>query len=399
MCEYKRKIQKIIFIALEIIFNVVNLVIIPKANTFEKRNLYHECNEYFYLYDYSSWDCDVDDLAEDLNSTKKTTIAIIVFAGFMCLLHLIKLIRSFCLRYDEYEIIDKVVIVINICSIIINFSLSISLDVTLKDVHHNSTFENFFNELASSILGVTILYGFCLISNFFQCCPCCCCWCDDDGCCREKTVTVSTPRIINYNYNYNYTPSINNNNNNNISSTSRNIIATRVQVRQTITRTTTTRVLLLSNVLPRQIYENLRSFIELGKQKLIALVKFYQEMQFVGFTSGDDIINEITSIVVMVSVLLSEVFEDPVTKVLLQSKTEENIMLLMHYTFPLIIEVIKLKIEKGVYRRNNVIRVNLVQVLTQVERNIIRDEQGNIRLSFRVSRQVNQSSLAELLNQ
>ena len=33
------------------------------------------------------------DLAEDLNSTKKTTIAIIVFAGFMCLLHLFKLIR------------------------------------------------------------------------------------------------------------------------------------------------------------------------------------------------------------------------------------------------------------------------------------------------------------------
>ena len=180
--------------------------------------------------------------------------------------HLIKLIRSFCLRYDEYEIIDKVVIVINICSIIINFSLAISLDVTLKDVHHNSTFENFFNELASSILGVTILYGFCLISNFFQCCPCCCCWCDDDGCCREKTVTVSTPRIINYNYNYNYTPSNYNNNNNNISSTSRNIIATRVQVGQTITRTTTTRVLLLSNVLPRQIYENLRSFIELGNK-------------------------------------------------------------------------------------------------------------------------------------
>ena len=86
MCEYKRKIQKIIFIALEIIFNVINLVIIPKANTFEKRNLYHECNEYFYLYDYSSWDCDVDDLEEDLNSTKKTTNAIIVFAGVMCLL-------------------------------------------------------------------------------------------------------------------------------------------------------------------------------------------------------------------------------------------------------------------------------------------------------------------------
>ena len=313
--------------------------------------------------------------------------------------HLIKLIRSFCLRYDEYEIIDKVVIVINICSIIINFSLAISLDVTLKDVHHNSTFENFFDELASRILGVTILYGFCLVSNFFQCCPCCCCWCDDDGCCREKTVTVSTPRIINYNYNYNYTPSNNNNNNNyNISSTSRNIIATRVQVRQTITRTTTTRVLLLTNVLPRQIYENLRSFIELGKQKLIALVKFYQEMQFVGFTSDEIIKNEITSIAKMVSILLSEGFEDPITKVLFKTKSDESIMLLIHYTFPLIIKVIKLKLEKGIYRRDNVEKVNIVKVLTQLEQNIIREEQGNKKLFFRFSRHVNRTFLDGLLN-
>ena len=121
-------------------------------------------------------------------------------------------------------------------------------------------------------------------------------------------------------------------------------------------------------------------------------------MQFVGFTSGDDIINEITSIVVMVSILLSEVFEDPVAKVLLQSQTEENIMLLMHYTFPLIIEVIKLKIEKGIYRRNNIIRVNLVQVLTQVEQNIISDEKGNKKLFFRFSRHVNRTFLDRLLN-
>ena len=122
-------------------------------------------------------------------------------------------------------------------------------------------------------------------------------------------------------------------------------------------------------------------------------------MQFIGFTSDESIRKEITHIVVLVSVLLSEVFQDQVAKVCLQSQSEDNVMLLMHYTFPLIIEVIKLKIEKGIYRRSNVVTVNLVQILTQVEQRIITDERGNIKLTFRVSRQVNQASLARLINQ
>ena len=40
----------------------------------------------------------------------------------------------------------------------------------------------------------------------------------------------------------------------------------------------------------------------------------------------------------------------------------------------------------------------MTQVLTQIERKIELDEQGNIKLSFRISKQVSQVPLERLLN-
>ena len=58
-----------------------------------------------------------------------------------------------------------------------------------------------------------------------------------------------------------------------------------------------------------------------------------------------------------------------------------------------------MKIEKGIYKRSNDLsQINIVQVLTKIERKIELDEQGNIKLSFRISKQVNQISLERFLN-
>ena len=74
-------------------------------------------------------------------------------------------------------------------------------------------------------------------------------------------------------------------------------------------------------------------------------------------------------------------------------------MLLLHYIFPFIVAVIKMKIEKGLYKRSSdYSQINIVQVLTKIERKIELDEQGNIKLSFRISKQVNQISLERFLN-
>ena len=96
---------------------------------------------------------------------------------------------------------------------------------------------------------------------------------------------------------------------------------------------------------------------------------------------------------------MGDIFDDKISKALLESDSEDHLMLLLHYAFPYIVAVIKLKIEKGIYRRSvNIMQTNLIQVLTQVERSIEQDEQGNIRINFRVRRQINQASLIGLVN-
>ena len=224
-----------------------------------------------------------------------------------------------------------------------------------------------------------------------DCCDCCN---RNDGSVSDYSYPVrnvynTTPRNI-----------TNNNNQNNIrSTTSRNNINTnRAEVEVRVTNTNE-RIILLFNILPREVYENLKSFIEQGKEKMNKLIAFYLEMRFDSLTTEESISNEIASIIVGVAKILSDVFDDRVAKVCLELGTEDHIMLLMHYAFPLIISVIKLKIEKRIYRRSvNVVHVNVIQMLTQVQRRIELDEQGNIRINFRINRQINQNSFVGLLN-
>ena len=180
-----------------------------------------------------------------------------------------------------------------------------------------------------------------------------------------------------------------------ISTTSRNKITS---IRES-NNTTTNHVVLLSNILPEQIYKNIKSFIELGKGKLSALEDFYIEMQFDGLTDRDIIKEEILSIVIVVGEKLGDVFDDKIVKALIESGSEEHIMLLLHYIFPFIVAVIRAKIEKGIYKKSsNSFELDMTQVLTQIERKIELDEQGNIKLSFRISKQVSQVPLEILLN-
>ena len=382
-----QNIQRGIFLSLEILFNIIILIIIPKKHHFESEYLYNICIKYQYPH---YVDCHLNYLIEDIDSPRETAIAVLVFGCFLCFLYLIKIIIFF--RKDEEDCV-KIVETINMGGLFINLCMLISIIAKFnKLIKDEKIYGKLLSGLKSKIIACIVLYFFCYLFILFQY------WIffDNDDCnnCFNKNEKNSHQRNINYVGNYITTT----NTNRNLNTTSRNIRTVNVQVHHRVRRTTT-HVLLLKNVLPAKIYENIRLFIELGKQKLIALILFYKEMKFDGFTSDENIRNEITSIIVLVSALLSEVFGDPVAKACLQTKSGDHLMLLMHYAFPLIIEVIKLKIEKGIYKRSyNLVRTNLIQVLTQVEQRITRDEQGNLRLTFRVNRQVNQATLVGLLH-
>ena len=84
---------------------------------------------------------------------------------------------------------------------------------------------------------------------------------------------------------------------------------------------------MLSNVLPREVYENLKSFIQQGKEKMIKLISFYLEMRFDGLTAEDSISREIASIIVGVARILSEVFNDRIASISLELGSDDHIML------------------------------------------------------------------------
>ena len=94
-------------------------------------------------------------------------------------------------------------------------------------------------------------------------------------------------------------------------------------------------MVLLSNILPEQIYKNIKSFIELGKVKLLGLTAFYIEMHFDGLTDRDSIIEEISSIVVVVWKILGDVFDDKVAKALIESGKwrSYNAVIALYFSF------------------------------------------------------------------
>ena len=378
-------IIRFIILFIEVASNIISLCILPMPYKFKNKYLV-ELADYDYYVDFSY-------MEEKLSSPRKTVVAIIVFASFLCFVHFAKIIVFICNKdyFSDLNDYSRVCDFVNIIFLFINWCMSISIIPKLNKVRGDGYNNKLTDNIKARIIGVIILYSFCYVYIFIQY------FIEDilekcEDCGKEEKPRITTtekPR---------YTIALRVNNDNDNITTTRNI-TTNAQNAETSQAITTNRVILLSNVLPEQVYRNIKSFIELGKAKLIMLTGFFIEMKFDGLTDRDSIINEISLLVVMVGKILTEVFDDRIAKALLESGSEDHIMLLLHYIFPFIIAVIKMKIEKGYYKRSSDLsQINLVQVLTKIERKIELDEQGNIKLSFRISKQVNQVPLERLLN-
>ena len=382
MCDNNIIFIRFLILIVEIASNIISLSILPFPYKFEKDYLEQ-------LTDYKYYET-LTDMEDKLSSPRKTVTAIIVFGSFLCLVHFIKIIifiseRNSISSLNEYS---RIIDFFNVILLFINWCMSISIIPKLNKVRGDGYDNKLTDDIKDRIIGVICLYSFCYVYIFIQ-------YCIEDiyESCKKnegpRITPVEKPK-------FRIAVRVNNDNDN--ITTTRNI-ATNSQNVETSQAITTNRVILLSNILPEQVYRNIKSFIELGKAKLIMLTGFFIEMKFDGLTDQDSIINEISLLVVMVGKILSEVFDDRIVKALIDSGSEDHIMLLLHYIFPFIVAVIKMKIEKGLYKRSpDLSQINLVQVLTKIERKVELDEQGNIQLSFRISKQVNQIPLEKLLN-
>jgi hypothetical protein len=381
MKEKKEFAIRMIILIIEFASNVISLIIIPMPHKFRKDYLmelvYHDINiDYSYI-------------ESKLSSPRKTAVAILVFGCFLGLVHIFKIILYICNRnsLNDLNEISYCVDAFNILFLFINWCMSISIIPKLNKIRGDGYNNKLTDDIKARIIGIICLYSLCYIYIILQ-------YNVEhmvEKCTKEekpKNTVEGNPRSI-------IALRIRNDDNN-INTTSRNNITTNMENNNI---TTTNRIVLLSNILPEQIYRNIRTFIELGKAKLLILAGFFIEMKFDGLTDRDSIIKEISELVIIVGKILGDVFNDKIAKALLESGSEDSLMLLLHYIFPFVVAVIKSKIEKGIYKKSaDLSQANFVQVLTQIERKIELDEQGNIKLSFRISKQVSQVPLERLLS-
>lgn len=153
----------------------------------------------------------------------------------------------------------------------------------------------------------------------------------------------------------------------------------------------------LKEVLSIEVYSKLRDYIEKGKKILAELVIFYHEMNFIGLTTKESISKEIVNIIVQLAGLL-KYKGDKIIDICLESKEDDAMWLLLCYLFPYIILVIKLKIEKGIYRRISYVQVtSQVRLLVQLEKRVERDINGNIVQTFRFRQNISQSTLLNII--
>lgn len=185
-------------------------------------------------------------------------------------------------------------------------------------------------------------------------------------------------------------PNTNNKNNNNnypeyIVTTRSNIILVRKEKKY---------VTALRRVLPDDVFPHLDEYIEKGKLMMAKLVKYLFDMQFEGLTEIKVIQSELTDILARLMYLLKNM-KDQIAIICEKNEDKEEAPLdfLIQYLFPLIVKVIRLRIQNGKYKNSQRPKSEQITILNLLEKTIDLDENGNVTNGYRINRQVVESDL------
>ena len=375
---------------IQLVLYILCLVYNPKKSYYEVSHfnevLNHSYSYYQFYYSFSDY---LEWLEEELNNTKKINQAILGFLIILLLMTVIifasgiyfKCENNYAREWNKNLVV--VLLTFNYIFIFIVWAMSLAIIDKINKLRKKEEV-GFTNKARSCIIKVIIILSVDLIFGIAQLVL---------GCFAVKDLhtsysTYTGTRNINYVTTTNYNSRQNNNYNSNTGRT--NVVI--VQQRQAFVR--------LRNVLSDEVYSQIRRLIEEGEKKLLALIDFYEQMKFDGITSGDQIIEEITKILIFLTAV-QKGLGDEIPNICLEYFTENNdndaCCLLIQYLFPLIILAIKVKIEKGIYKKSTIVVKQQILILTHLERRIESDENGNLRQAFRFRQQVSQSSIANLL--
>ena len=368
----------IISVFIETIFYILIFVYFPKKSYYEYEYILEQFRKNSASV-YCGWYCDY--FEENLKTSKNVHQALLGFLIILLLLVILKnilYIVNKCQNDKEYSIVYTIRISASISFflIVISWILSLAIVAKVNKLRKNDKDEyGVTNIIKKNIVKVILLLTFDMIIGLlgisFS-------FLDYEA--ETSDFSIPSIRCCNNCNNDNIYPTV--------STTRTNVIMVRKEKQYIVS---------LKKVLPNEVYSNLKTYIEKGKLILVALIKFYEEMKFEGLTEEQSITDEIIRIILVLSSLLDKM-GDEVTKICIKfAHDSDALALLIQYLFPLIVRVIKLNIEKGIYRRCQRTTSEQIIVLTQLERTIERDEDGNIKQTFRFRQQVSKASLANLL--
>ena len=336
---------------IEFIFYVLIIAFIPKKNNYEYEYMSHQYKEDYYNPKFYSFDSLCLYLIQNLDSSKKSNQAIIGISVILLCLASFKIILSICNKciYKDKNTMKKAISAITIISfllIIINWILSLAIVAKVNKLRKDDDNFGITNVIKNGIVKVILILTVDLIIGFIQTFILFSKQCEKTNTYNSSSYTP-TVRVI-----YSNNTNTNNYQVNTVSTTRTNVIMVKKEKQYIIS---------LRRVLSNEVYSNLKANIEKGKIILLALINYFEDMKFEGLTEEESILEEIARIVNLLSILLHSV-GDEVTKICISYIQDDDALgLLIQYLFPLILRVIKLKIEKGVYRRS--IRTTSEQII------------------------------------
>ena len=380
----------IILVIIELVLNILILACHPKKGHYEITHFYDVYYNYTidqnYDYNYNNYYEMVDTytliekFVEELNTSKRINQAVLAFAIISFIISFLLCILTIynkCKNNNKNDDINSAVfffLTIQIILTFINWAMSLAIVAKVNKIRKKKGDEiGFTDKIKSGIVIVIILLTLDLILDSLQI--------HKSGNATENSSTSYVTNTINYNANVRTT-------------TNSNVETTRpvvIRVRQQKV------IVSLKRVLSYEIFSKIKKIIERGKLILLQLKSFYLQMNFIGLSTEDDINKEIATLVFLIGEYLKGQGNE-IARICIDNYNDEDaIWILLEYLFPLIVSIIKLKIELGLYKRIEGTITRQVSVLIELERRIERDENGSLKQTFRYRQQISQSTLVNLL--
>ena len=393
----------IITTIIQILFDILLFSYHPKKSYYEYNhfdtvlyNYYTKNIDDFYQTFYFHNSLSVEKIFKELINTKKINQAVLAFAIILFIIFFILAFSKIIMKCKDNNLSENqttfliVLIGISFFFIFINWAMALAIVAKVNKLRKKDGDKfGLTNKIKSGIVKSCIIISFQLILIVIQLILI--------AVQSKNDNSNYSPRVYIQPYTYSHNTGTSTQVNNYIPSQRNPSTTRRIEVIHVRSQNTVT----IRRIVPNEVYSQINKYKDAGKILFLNIVKFYEVQKFDGLTSVENITKEILDIIIKLCEITTDIGDETPAKIVglyLLQRDEDYLFLLVLYLFPLIMMIIKIKIELGIYKKSyQIVTNNVIIVLEQLERNVESDIDGNLRETFRYRRQINRNILINLI--